>query len=130
MGTKGFPGLDAYAELHVALVASVGVEVVGGAAGELVALTDLAAYDEAERKGADAGGDPADGLEEGWLRLGVVGIAEWAGSPGGDGGDRDGMDGAGDLQCWSKRREDLGGGVGGSRRESLVWFRLAGKEPG
>jgi hypothetical protein len=45
----------------------VGVEVVGSAAVELVALTDFAADEEPESDGAESRGDPADGLDEGGL---------------------------------------------------------------
>ena len=65
--------LDAQAEVYVLLVAGVGVEVVGSAAVELVALAELASDEEAESHGAEAGGDPADGLDEGgFFRLLVV----------------------------------------------------------
>jgi hypothetical protein len=55
---------DAEADFDVLLVAGVGVEVVGGAAIEFVALTHLAADEEAQSYGSEAGGDPADGLDE------------------------------------------------------------------
>ena len=57
--------LNAEAEVDVLLVAGVGVDVVGGAAVELVALAEFASDEEAEGYGAKAGGDPADGLDEG-----------------------------------------------------------------
>jgi hypothetical protein len=48
--------LDAYAEFDIlGLVARVGVEVVGGAVVELVALAELAADDYAESKRGDSG---------------------------------------------------------------------------
>ena len=58
-------GLDSEAEVDVLLVAGVGVGVVGGAVVELVALAEFAADEEAESYGAEAGGDPAYGLDEG-----------------------------------------------------------------
>jgi hypothetical protein len=57
--------LDAEAEVYIFFVARVGVEVVGGAAIELVALAEFAAYEEAERYGTETGGDPTYGLDEG-----------------------------------------------------------------
>jgi hypothetical protein len=55
---------DAHAELYIlGLVAGVGVEVVGCAAVELVALAELAADDDAERERGGTGGDPADGTQ-------------------------------------------------------------------
>jgi hypothetical protein len=52
----GWPVLDAYAELDIlSLVAGVGVEVVGSAVVELVALAELAADDYAESKRGDSG---------------------------------------------------------------------------
>src|ERR1700722_3151293 len=65
-------GLDAEAEVYVLLVAGVGVDVVGGAAVELVALTHLAANEETERDRAETGRDPADGLDEGRFVVVVV----------------------------------------------------------
>src|ERR1700733_436536 len=59
--------LDSEAEVYVLFVAFVGVEVVGGAAVELVALAEFAAYEEAESYGSESGGDPAEGLEHGGL---------------------------------------------------------------
>ena len=59
--------LDAEAYFYVFFVAGVGVEVVWGAAVELVALADLAADEETEGDCAQACGDPADGLDEGRL---------------------------------------------------------------
>jgi hypothetical protein len=56
--------LDAQAEVYVLLVAGVSVEVVGGAAVELVALAEFAADEEAERNGSETGGDPSYGLDE------------------------------------------------------------------
>ena len=61
-------GLDAEAEVYVLLVAGVGVDVVGCAAVELVALTHLAADEEAKSYRAKTGGDPSDGLDEGPIR--------------------------------------------------------------
>jgi hypothetical protein len=60
-------GLDAEGEVYVLLVAGVGVEVVGGAAVELVALAEFAADEEAESDRTEAGGDPAYGLDKGGL---------------------------------------------------------------
>ena len=74
--------LDAEAEVYILLVAGVGVEVVGGATVELVTLTHLAANEEAEGYGAQAGGDPAYGLDEGRFvvfHLVLVGKREWGG---------------------------------------------------
>ena len=68
--------LDADAELDVReLVAGVGVEVVRGAAIELVALTDLAPDDEAEGNGSERRGDPTESHEQagGLLRCGGLG---------------------------------------------------------
>ncbi len=79
-------GLDAEAEVDVLLVAGVGVGVVGGAVVEPVALAEFAADEEAESYGAEAGGDPAYGLEEGGLffvfvtvPISVVGKGDGAG---------------------------------------------------
>jgi hypothetical protein len=58
-------GLDAEAYLYVGFVACVGVEVVGGAAVELIALAKLAADEETECDCAEACGYPSDGLDEG-----------------------------------------------------------------
>ncbi len=52
---SGAAGLDAEAEVYVLLVAGVGVEVVGGAAVELVALAEFAADEEAKGDGSEAG---------------------------------------------------------------------------
>ena len=69
----GRNGLDADAEFDVVVVvAGVGVEVVGSAALELVAATEFTAGDEAEAECAGAGGDPAEGDEEG-VRLRLAG---------------------------------------------------------
>lgn len=66
--------LDAEAEVYVFLVAGVGVEVVGRAVAELIAESEFPAYEEAQSYGAEAGGDPADGLEEGRFLLFSWGI--------------------------------------------------------
>jgi len=47
--------LDAQAYVQILLVAGVGVEVVGGAAVELVALAEFATDEEADRDGSEAG---------------------------------------------------------------------------
>ena len=81
--------LDAEAEVYVLLVAGVGVEVVGGAAVELVALADLATDEEADGYGSEAGRDPADGLDEGGLFVLFLSLARgrgraegrWRGGP-------------------------------------------------
>ena len=57
--------LDAEAEVYVLLVAGVGVEIVGGAVVEAVALAEFASDEEAESYGAEASGDPTNGLDEG-----------------------------------------------------------------
>jgi hypothetical protein len=57
--------LDAETEIYVLLVAGVGVEVVGGAAVELVALAEFASDEQAESYGSETGGDPAYGFDEG-----------------------------------------------------------------
>jgi hypothetical protein len=62
---SGREGLDAQAEIYVFFVAGVGVDVVGGAAVELVALAHLATDEEAKSYRAETGGDPANGLDEG-----------------------------------------------------------------
>jgi hypothetical protein len=77
--------LDAEAEVYVLLVAGVGVEVVGGAAVELVALAEFAADEEAESYGTEAGRDPADGFDEGRVFFFVFGEGHggdilWAGA--------------------------------------------------
>ena len=54
--------LDAEAEIYILLVAGVGVEIVGGAAVELVALAQLAADEQAQGDGSESGRNPADGL--------------------------------------------------------------------
>ena len=63
-------GLDADGEVDVAGVTGVAVEVVGGAAVELVADTEFAADDEAEAESSCTCGDPAEGLQEGGLAVG------------------------------------------------------------
>jgi hypothetical protein len=47
----------------------VGVGVVGGAAIELVALAQFASDEETDGYGAETGGDPADGFDEGRIFL-------------------------------------------------------------
>jgi hypothetical protein len=66
---REFQGLDAYAEVHVLLVAGVGIKVVRCATVELIALTEFSSDEEAESDGSEAGGDPAYGFEEGGLLL-------------------------------------------------------------
>jgi hypothetical protein len=74
----GAGGLDAEAEVYVLLVAGVGVGVVGGTAVELVALAQFASDEEAESYGAEAGGDPAYGLEESGFFFTILVVArEW-----------------------------------------------------
>ena len=58
-------GLDSEAEVYVLLVAGVGVGVVGGAVVKPIALAEFAADEEAKSHGAEPGGDPAYGLDEG-----------------------------------------------------------------
>ena len=65
LGSDEQKGLRAEAEVYVLFIAGVGVGVVGRAAIELVALTDFAADEETQCDGAEACGDPADGLDEG-----------------------------------------------------------------
>ena len=63
-------GLDAEAEVYVLLVAGVGVEVIGVRRLNLSPLAELAADEEAERDGSEAGGRvQPDSPEEGgfWL---------------------------------------------------------------
>ena len=67
---------DSEAGVYVEFVSGVGVEVVGGLAVELVALAKLASDEEAESDGAEAGGDPAYGLDQGALfRFALVFVA-------------------------------------------------------
>jgi len=58
-------GLDAEAYLYVGFVAGVGVEVVGGASVELIALADLAADEETECDCSETCGYPSYGFDEG-----------------------------------------------------------------
>ena len=90
-GRRGRVALDAQAEVYVLLVAGVGVEVVGGAAVELVALAEFAAYEEAEGYGSESGGDPAEGLEDGGLFVLVL-VGGHGGGFGFDGDDLVGVD--------------------------------------
>lgn len=64
-GVTSRKGLRAEAEVYVLFIAGVGVGIVGRAAIELVALTDFATDKETQCDGAEACGDPADGLDEG-----------------------------------------------------------------
>jgi hypothetical protein len=57
--------LGAETEVDVLLVAGVGVHIVGGSAVELVSLAEFTADKEAESYGAEASGDPTNGLDEG-----------------------------------------------------------------
>src|SRR5271163_3470019 len=82
--------LNAETEVYVLFVAGVGVEVVGGAVVEAIALAEFASDEEAESYSAEAGGDPADGLDEGrfFFFLFIVPILPVArkGKGAGDGG--------------------------------------------
>jgi hypothetical protein len=69
---QGTTGLDAETEIYVLLVTGVGVEVVGSTAVELVTLAKFASYKQAESDGAEAGRDPAHGLDERGLFLGFI----------------------------------------------------------
>jgi hypothetical protein len=73
VGLKLGGWLDAEAEVYILLVAGVGVEVVGGAAVELVTLAEFAAYEEAEGYSAEGCGDPADGLHDRRIFVFLVG---------------------------------------------------------
>jgi hypothetical protein len=66
--------LDAEAEVYVLLVAGVSVEVVRGAAVELVALAEFASDEQAESYRSEAGGDPAYGFDEGGFFFAVLGL--------------------------------------------------------
>jgi len=78
---------DSQAEVYVLFIARVGVEVVGGAAIELVALAEFASDEQAESYRSEAGGDPAHGLDEGrlfFLRFGSRLLGEGKCAGGGD----------------------------------------------
>jgi hypothetical protein len=66
--------LDAEAEVYILLVSGVGVEVVRGAAVELVTLAKFASEKEAESDRTEAGGDPADGFEDGGVLFRAIGF--------------------------------------------------------
>ena len=68
-------GLDSEAEVDVLLVAGVGVGVVGGAVVEPISLAEFAANEEAQSHGAQAGGDPAHGLDEGGLFFTLIAVS-------------------------------------------------------
>ena len=79
-------GSDSQAEVYVLFVAGVGVEVVGGAAVELVTLAEFASDEQAESYCSEAGGDPAHGFDEGrFFFFFLVFRPLWEGKGAGDG---------------------------------------------
>src|SRR5271170_3454324 len=83
----GVSRLDAEADVHVLLVAGVRVEVVGGAAVELVPLAELAVQEKTKSNGSKTSGDPANGLDQGGLLV-LIFVAfeagKWERGSGGD----------------------------------------------
>src|SRR5258705_7144859 len=89
----GVPGRasesDAEAEVYVLLVTGVGVEIVGSATVELVALPEFASDKEAESYCSEAGRDPAYGFDEGAFFFGFIAFPATEGENAG----------AGDILC-------------------------------